>query len=205
MNILSLTVGPIMTNCYLLCDEERKVCAVIDPGAEAGRIARAAESAGCTPVCILLTHGHYDHTGAVEELLKQYPGIPVYLSRRDQHDGADSELTRLFPTLPSVTDYDEGDTVSVGGLTVSVLATPGHSAGSVTLLCGNAMFSGDTLFAGSCGRTDLATGDGDEMLSSLARLGRLEGEYRVLPGHMDASLLSRERAYNPYLLHALRS
>ena len=90
MNILSLTVGPIMTNCYLLCDEERKVCAVIDPGAEAGRIARAAESAGCTPVCILLTHGHYDHTGAVEELLKQYPGIPVYLSRRDQHDGAGS-------------------------------------------------------------------------------------------------------------------
>ena len=204
MNILSLTVGPIMTNCYLLCDEERKVCAVIDPGAEAGRIARAAENAGCTPVCILLTHGHYDHTGAVEELLKQYPGIPVYLSRRDQHSGAGGELARLFPALPSVTDYDEGDTVSVGGLTVSVLATPGHSAGSVTLLCGNAMFSGDTLFAGSCGRTDLATGDGSEMLSSLARLGRLEGEYRVLPGHMDASLLSRERAYNPYLLHALR-
>ncbi len=204
MNILSLTVGPIMTNCYLLCDEERKVCAVIDPGAEAGRIARAVESAGCAPVCILLTHGHYDHTGAVEELLKQYPGIPVYLSRRDQHDGAGSELTRLFPTLPDVTDYDEGDTVPVGGLTVSVLATPGHSAGSVTLLCGNAMFSGDTLFAGSCGRTDLATGDGSEMLSSLARLGRLGGEYRVLPGHMDASLLSRERVYNPYLLHALR-
>lgn len=204
MNILSLTVGPIMTNCYLLCDEERKVCAVIDPGAEAGRIARAAESAGCTPVCILLTHGHYDHTGGVEELLKQYPGIPVYLSRRDQHGGEGSELTRLFPTLPGVTDYGEGDTVPVGGLTVSVLATPGHSAGSVTLLCGDAMFSGDTLFAGSCGRTDLATGDGDEMLSSLARLGRLGGEFRVLPGHMDASLLSRERVYNPYLLHALR-
>ena len=204
MNILSLTVGPIMTNCYLLCDEERKVCAVIDPGAEAGRITRAAESAGCTPVCILLTHGHYDHTGGVEELLKQYPGIPVYLSRRDQHGGEGGELARLFPTLSGATDYDEGDTVPVGGLTVSVLATPGHSAGSVTLLCGDAMFSGDTLFAGSCGRTDLATGDGSEMLSSLARLGRLEGEFRVLPGHMDASLLSRERVYNPYLLHALR-
>ena len=204
MNILSLTVGPIMTNCYLLCDEERKVCAVIDPGAEAGRIARAAESAGCAPVCILLTHGHYDHTGAVEELLKQYPGIPVYLSRRDQHSGAGGELTRLFPTLPGVTDYGEGDTVSVGGLTVSVLATPGHSAGSVTLLCGNAMFSGDTLFAGSCGRTDFDGGSAEQMRASLRRLGQLPGDLSVYPGHGESSTLSYERRQNLYLREAMR-
>lgn len=204
MNIITLTVGPIMTNCYLLCDEAAGVCAVIDPGAEADRILRAAEGAGCAPVCILLTHGHYDHTGAVAELLKKRPELPVYLNRRDAHPGADGELARLFPEIPGALDYDEGSRVSVGGLTVSVLATPGHSAGSVTLLCEDVMFSGDTLFAGSCGRTDLATGDVVDLLASLVRLGRLDGDCRVLPGHMDGSLLSRERAYNPYLLHALR-
>ncbi|WP_449290525.1 MBL fold metallo-hydrolase [Oscillibacter ruminantium] len=204
MKTITLQVGPIMTNCYILCDEEAKVCAVVDPGADAERVAQAAAETGCTPVCILLTHGHYDHTGAVEELLKKFPGIPVYLNRRDVCDGSDRRMAQLFPLLPTAVDYDEGDTVSVGNLTVSVLATPGHSAGSVTLLCEDAMFAGDTLFAGSCGRTDLAGGSTDDMLKSLSRLGKLEGEYRVLPGHMDASVLSRERAFNPYLLQALR-
>ena len=204
MKTITLPVGPIMTNCYILCDEEAKVCAVVDPGADAERVAQAAAETGCTPVCILLTHGHYDHTGAVEELLKKFPGIPVYLNRRDVCDGSDRRMAQLFPPLPTAVDYDEGDTVSVGNLTVSVLATPGHSAGSVTLLCEDAMFAGDTLFAGSCGRTDLAGGSTDDMLKSLSRLGKLEGEYRVLPGHMDASVLSRERAFNPYLLQALR-
>lgn len=204
MKTITLQVGPIMTNCYILCDEAAKVCAVVDPGADADRVAQAAAETGCTPVCILLTHGHYDHTGAVEELLEKFPGIPVYLNRRDVCDGSDRRLAQLFPPLPGAVDYDEGDTVSVGNLTVSVLATPGHSAGSVTLLCEDALFAGDTLFSGSCGRTDLAGGSMDDMLKSLARLGKLEGEYRVFSGHMDASVLSRERAFNPYLLQALR-
>lgn len=205
MKTITLQVGPIMTNCYILCDDETKVCAVIDPGADAGQVLRAVAGTGCTPVCILLTHGHYDHTGAVEELLEKFPSALVYLNRRDVYDGSDPYMAELFPPLSATVDYDEGDTVSVGGLTVSVLATPGHSAGSVTLLCGNVMFSGDTLFAGSCGRTDLAGGSVDDMLTSLARLGRLEGEYRVLPGHMDASVLSREREVNPFMLQALQS
>lgn len=205
MKTISLQVGPIMTNCYLLCDEEAGVCAIVDPGADAERVALAAEDAGCAPVCILLTHGHYDHTGAVAALLEKYPGIPAYLSRRDVHgDDADRRTRELFLPLPATMDYGEGDTVSVGSLTVSVLATPGHSPGSVTLLCGDAMFAGDTLFAGSCGRTDLPGGDVDEMLVSLSRLGRLPGEYAVLPGHMGPSLLSREKEYNPFVLQALR-
>ena len=205
MKTISLQVGPIMTNCYLLCDEEAGVCAIVDPGADAERVARAAEDAGCAPACILLTHGHYDHTGAVAELLERYPGVPAYLNRRDIHDAAaDRRVRELFLPLPATVDYGEGDTVQVGGLTVSVLATPGHSPGSVTLLCGDTMFAGDTLFAGSCGRTDLSGGNVDDMLSSLSRLGRLEGEYAVLPGHMGPTLLSREREYNPFMLQALR-
>lgn len=204
MKTIALQVGPIMTNCYILCDNATKVCAVIDPGADADHVLQAVADTGCTPVRILLTHGHYDHTGAVEELLEKFPGIPVYLNRRDVYAGSDRRMRELFPPLPATVDYDDGDTVVVGGLTVSVLSTPGHSAGSVTLLCGDVMFSGDTLFAGSCGRTDLAGGSMDDMFVSLARLGRLEGEYSVLPGHMGASVLSREREYNSFMLQALR-
>lgn len=204
MKTIALQVGPIMTNCYILCDEEAKVCAIVDPGADADQVARSVEETGCAPACIFLTHGHYDHTGAVAELLERYPGISAYLNRRDVYDGSDRRMRSLFPSLPATADYDEGDTVKAGNLTVSVLATPGHSAGSVTLLCGDTMFAGDTLFAGSCGRTDLAGGSVDDMLASLARLGRLEGEYNVLPGHMGPSLLSREREYNPFVLQALR-
>ncbi len=204
MKIVTMQVGAIMTNCYIFCDEDAKVCAIVDPGADADRVARAVEETGCAPVCIFLTHGHYDHTGAVAELLGRYPGIPAYLNRRDVHgDDADRRTRELFLSLPPTVDYGEGDTVQVGGFTVSVLSTPGHSPGSVTLLCSDAMFAGDTLFAGSCGRTDLPGGNVGDMLASLSRLGRLEGEYTVLPGHMGSSLLSREREYNPFMLQAL--
>ena len=98
-----------------------------------------------------------------------------------------------------------GDTLTVGTLTVSVLATPGHSEGSVTLRCGDVLFCGDTLFAGSCGRTDFLGGSMTTILASLRRLGRLEGNLKVLPGHMEPSDLDSERKWNPYLMQALRA
>ena len=100
--------------------------------------------------------------------------------------------------------YDEGDTLPLGGLTIHVLHTPGHSKGSVTLRVGDVLFTGDTLFAGSCGRTDLAGGSYEEIMSSLARLGRLEGDYHVCPGHDMTSTLERERQLNPFMQEALR-
>ena len=203
MQIQSLQVGPIGTNCYLLCDEETGVCAVIDPGGEAGQIRAAVERTGCKPCGIFLTHGHYDHTGAVDELRTNWPEIPVYLSRRDRYEG-DAYALQLFPRLAGeVRDYDEGDTLTVGNLTVTVLATPGHSEGSVTLRCGDVLFCGDTLFAGSCGRTDFLGGSMNKMMASLRRLGSLEGDLKVYPGHMEPSSLDRERRWNPYLLQAM--
>lgn len=202
MDIKTLQVGPIGTNCYILCDEQAKVCAVIDPGGDAARVAAAVENTGCVPRAILLTHGHYDHTGAVAELQAKWPQVPVYLNSRDQYEG-DAYLQQLFPPVAGTRNYDEGDTITVGSLTLSVLATPGHSEGGVTLRCGDALFCGDTLFAGSCGRTDFPGGSVKKIMASLKRLGSLEGDLKVYPGHMEPSTLERERAWNPYLRQAM--
>lgn len=203
MDIQILQVGPIGTNCYLLCDETEKLCAVVDPGGDAARVAAAVVDTGCAPCAILLTHGHYDHTGGVAELRAKWPDVPVYLNHRDQYEG-DAYLQQLFPPVPGAKDYDEGDTIQVGDLTVDVMATPGHSEGSVTLRCGDVLLCGDTLFAGSCGRTDFPGGSVKKIMASLKRLGSLEGDLQVYPGHMETSTLDQERSWNPYLHQAMQ-
>jgi len=204
MNIISLQVEPIGTNCYLVCDEAARVCAVVDPGGSAQRVRAAVEKTGCRPACILLTHGHYDHAGGVSELRAVWPDIPVYLNRRDVYPPTDAYAQELFPALPGpVTDYDEGSTVSVGRLLFTVLATPGHSEGSVTLRVEDTLLCGDTLFAGSCGRTDLPGGSPEKMMTSLRRLGSLRGDLAVLPGHEGTTDLEQERRWNPYLRQAM--
>ena len=189
----SLPVAPYGTNCYFLCDKDAGVCAVIDPGGNPEQIGKVLDQLGCKPCVIFLTHGHYDHTGAVADLLARYPGTPVYIHRGD-YEGVDTHMFPLSTQVPpeAVTFYDEGDTA-------------GHSEGSVTLRCGSALFCGDTLFAGSCGRTDFAGGSVEKIMASLKRLGQLEGDLDVLPGHMDTSTLDRERKSNPYLRQALRT
>ena len=206
MTIQTLPVGPLATNCYLVLDQAARLCAVVDPGAEAEKIAAAVEQTGCAPACILLTHGHDDHTGAVEALQERWSGVPVYLNKRDCYPADEPAIRGLFlPMHGDVRSYDEGDTVEVGALRFQVLATPGHTEGGVTLRCGDALFCGDTLFAGSCGRTDFFGGDTEKLMASLRRLGQLEGDFAVLPGHMRDSTLARERQTNPYLRHALQS
>ena len=200
MNIKAMQVGPIGTNCYLLEDESTRQAAVIDPGGDAPRLLAALK--GLDVRRILLTHGHYDHTGAAAELAAAFPKAEVYIHEKDYRD-VDPSLFPLHTELSGVRFYGEGDRLTLGELELQVLHTPGHSEGSVTLRCGDVLFCGDTLFAGSCGRTDFPGGDTAKLLASLRRLGELEGDLQVLPGHMEDSTLSRERQTNPYLRQAM--
>ena len=200
MQIKMMQVGPLGTNCYLLEDEASKTAAVVDPGGDALRILSQAQADGVTIRLILLTHAHFDHTGGVSALRKALPDVPVYLHP------ADAALlgSEVFPAIGAPTvPYEEGDTVALGDLTIQVLHTPGHTPGGVCLLAGDALFTGDTLFCGSMGRTDFAGGSYAQIMASLKRLAQLPGDYRVLPGHMDATTLDRERQSNFFLREAL--
>ena len=198
MNIKLMQVGEIGTNCYLLEDEDTRSAAIIDPGGEARGILGQAKADGVQVKAILLTHSHYDHTGAVRELREALPGVPVYLHPADAAQLGTAVMPPIGETLP----YQEGDTVPVGNLTVQVLHTPGHTPGGVTLRVEDVLFTGDTLFQGSMGRTDLG-GSYTEIMASLKRLGQLEGDLQVLPGHMGVSTLDRERRSNYFLREAL--
>ena len=205
MRVLSLMVGPIMTNCYILCDEAAKVCAVIDPGDEAGRIEEEIASSGCTPTMILLTHGHFDHCTGVAGLLEKWPELPVYIHEADVVDTASDQLKFCRLGEKNQRYYHEGDKLTVGNLTLDVMETPGHSQGSVSLLVEgqHVIFSGDTLFRGNCGRCDFPGGDYRAMVRSLGRLGKLEGQYTVYPGHEEATDMDYERKANPYMRHGM--
>ncbi len=200
MKIRVLQVGAIGTNCYLLEDEHTNLAAVVDPGDQADRILAQAQADGVELKLILLTHAHYDHTTGVAGIHKALPHIPVYL-----HPADIARLgTPVFPALGmDPTPYDDGDVVKVGDIDVQVLHTPGHTPGGVCLMAGDALFTGDTLFQGSMGRTDLPGGSYEEIMASLARLARLPGDFQVLPGHMGMSTLEAERKNNYYMREAV--
>ena len=204
MKVKLLRVGPIGTNCYILEDDQTNLAAVIDPGDEPELIQEALEKEGVEVRYLLLTHGHYDHTTAVPALHRVYPQADIYIHQADAN-GAGSTLFPLTGEVDDLKLYDEGDVIRLGDHEIQVLHTPGHSPGSVTLKVEDVLFTGDTLFAGSCGRTDLRGGSYEEIMSSLNRLGQLEGDFHVCPGHEATSTLERERRSNPFLMEAMRS
>ena len=199
MFIKTLPVGQLGTNCYVVVDENTHECAVIDPGADAGKILGFITTNSLTVSAIFLTHAHFDHTMALTEVAETTKA-PVYVNKKENLTGGAREQSRL-QSVERLRFYDEGDEITVGALVFTVLLTPGHTMGSVVLKCENALFTGDTLFAGSCGRTDLG-GDMDMMEESLRRLSLLDGDFEVYPGHADSSTLSQERRYNYYMIHA---
>ena len=189
-----LTLGAYQTNCYILHDEASKTCCVIDPGYTPEVITDKLSELGLTLEAILLTHGHFDHVGAVRDLAADTQ-CDVYLCADDLSMPSQMTAGPLYYTKT----YAEGTVLHLAGLDITVLQTPGHTPGSVCLLTENALFSGDTLFAGSCGRTDLPGGSWPSMQASLRRLAALEANLWVLPGHGETSTLDEEKRHNPYL------
>ena len=189
----TLALGNYQTNCYIVHEENAKTCVIIDPGYQAEDILQELQGLGLTLEAILLTHGHFDHVGAVKTLAAE-TNCRVYLHREE------SALPEMFTAGPLFyTDLYENNTLSLAGLDFRVMHTPGHTPGSVCLICEKHLFSGDTLFAGSCGRTDLPGGDWTAIRKSLLQLRELEGEFAVHPGHGESTTLSLERQYNPYM------
>ena len=191
MNLKTLALGAYQTNCHILSNGSEAI--VIDPGYEPDTILDSLE--GLTLKAILLTHGHFDHVGAVKELVAE-TGCEVYIH------AAESTMPPMMTAGPLyyTRTYAEGDTVApIAGAELTVLHTPGHTPGSVCLLWGQELFAGDTLFAGSCGRVDLPGGDPAQMMQSLNRLASLQADYRVHPGHGPSTTLSQEKRHNPYM------
>ena len=202
MLIKTLTVGHLDTNCYVVTNEQTKECVVIDPGAEGNTVMDYIEHNGLSCRAILLTHGHFDHTGAVDAV-REETGATVYMTRADDTRFADAPHHLRYALPEDGKYYDDLDTVTVAGLTFDVIGTPGHTRGGVTLRCGDALFTGDTLFHGTCGRSDLPGGNPLQLAASLRKLCALEGSYDVYPGHMESTTLDRERASNPYCITAM--
>lgn len=200
MLIKYFQVGQLETNCYIATDETTLSCAVIDPGDEASVILDYIETNKLKVEVVFLTHGHFDHTMAAY-LIAQATGAHIYINRQDTHSKSLNDVYK-FSLGDNVFYYGEGDTVKVGNLLFEILETPGHSPGSVTLRCEDAIFTGDILFRDSCGRYDLPGGDLKTMLTSLKKLGELEGDFEVYPGHMDVTSLDRERRFNDYMKYA---
>ena len=193
MELKTFPIGSLQTNCYMAWAEGSDSCILIDPGYVPEELLEQVRLQRKNLEAILLTHGHFDHVGGVKVLVAE-TGCKVYICNQEV-----KQPLRYSDGLHYTDTVAEGDVLALAGLTLQVLHTPGHTPGCVCYLCGDTLFSGDTLFAGTCGRTDLPGGDFKAIQASLQRLAALEGDLRVLPGHGMASSLDIERRYNPYM------
>ena len=201
MLIKTIPVGHLETNCYVVTNEDTLECVIIDPGDESNTILNYLEDNHLKCSAIFLTHGHYDHTGAADAVADE-TGATVFMSKADDKRVMNSP-SFVYSLPDSGVYYSDGDVISSAGMDFEILSTPGHSQGSVAIKCGDALFTGDTLFRGSCGRTDLDGGDTDDIFRSLKKLCSLEGDYEVYPGHMESSSLIREKMLNYYCRRAM--
>ena len=192
MNIHTLPLGDYQTNTYIV--ENGGHCVIIDAGYHPETILRFLNDHDLTADAILLTHGHFDHVGAVRDLAAEL-GCPVYLHEKELSMPPMMTAGPLYYTHT----YGEGDHLTFAGIRFRVLHTPGHTPGSVCLMAEDHLFSGDTLFAGSCGRTDFPGGDWATIRKSLTRLAGMENDYLVHPGHGESTTLAQEKQYNPYM------
>ena len=205
MIIEKLEVGPIMANCFIVGCEETHKAAVIDPGDEADRILYKLAGHKLTVTSIINTHGHFDHVSANREL-KNATGAELIIHAADAPMLTSlSEMAAAFGlscdnSPPPDRTVDEGDSIVFGNVELKVLHTPGHSPGGISLVCADKVFVGDTLFAGSIGRTDFPGGDFDTLISAIrTKLFPLGDEMMVLCGHGPETTIGREKRTNPFV------
>jgi glyoxylase-like metal-dependent hydrolase (beta-lactamase superfamily II) len=198
MKLYHLQSGPLRVNTYFLVNDDNQAI-VIDGGENYKKIKQTETDFGFKIKAVLLTHAHFDHAGNAKKL--QDDGAKVYISKLDapkllNEDNLSSDFGRKFDYLTADFTFEDGDILDVCGIKIKVIATPGHTDGSVCFLVDNAMFTGDTLFDGSVGRTDFKTGNRQDMINSIKRLFSLEGDYSVYPGHDTFTTLEHQRKYN---------
>lgn len=206
LKLAHFVLGPIQTNAYVVVNEDTGTGFLVDPGEYREEVEDTIKELGIKELkYILLTHGHYDHILGVNGYLKNHPGAHVVISKWDEKyltDGTFSLATKhglQQDTIPSDIIIEDGSTLEFDDTQIQVVHTPGHTPGGVCFLLDDFMFSGDTLFKNSCGRTDFQESSTEAMLQSLDRLAAIDKNYYVLPGHGPFSTLDEERKNNPYM------
>jgi len=203
--IKTLAVGPIMANCFIVGCENTKSAVVIDPGDEADKIFMALAESQLTVKYIINTHGHFDHVGA-NKRMKEATGADILIHQADafmleQISSASMAFgLKVEDSPPADRTLADGDTITFGDITFTVLHTPGHSPGGISLVADKMVFVGDSLFAGSIGRTDFPGGDYDTLISSIkTKLFPLGDDVKVYTGHGPATTIGQEKRMNPFL------
>lgn len=204
INVKTFVLGSIGTNTYLICDENTKELAVIDPACKSFELNAKIREWGGKLKYILLTHGHFDHIGGVSSLLAEFS--PQVVIGEDETKLLNTPSLNLsafhglnIEKIDVHKELYDGEIFNLGETQVKYIATPGHTVGSGCYIIDDCIFSGDTLFCQSIGRTDFPTSSGRDMMLSLMRLNDLEGDYTVYPGHDISTTLSNERKFNPYM------
>lgn len=205
MKYESVIVGALETNCYLVYCQDTLECAVIDPGAEPEKVFRLIGHKDLKPTILINTHGHIDHIGANRDIKDKFD-IPLYIHAADGpmlEDVLQSELSFFLgakESPPPDKFLEEGDEIKIGNISLSVVHTPGHSPGSVSLMGNGILFSGDTLFFGGVGRTDLPGGSWEELEESVReKIFTLPADTVVLPGHGPTTTVEQETKFNPFI------
>lgn len=202
MKLLHLSSGPLGVNTYFLVNEHTLTAVVVDGGESYKLMKKAEEEYGFKIKAVLLTHAHFDHAGNAKKL--QDDGAKIYVSAVDAAKlkgdlNLASAFGRRFDELDADFTFSDGDILDIEGIEIKAIMTPGHTDGSACFIVGDMIFSGDTLFCESVGRTDFPTGDRNALIASVKRLFALDGDYKVYPGHQGFTTLSHEREYNTFV------